>query len=64
MNFAVVVREKIVLIEVKLSATPRPTTATSIKILQKDFGDTLMPGYVLHPGDVTPPLDLGVTAIP
>lgn len=55
---------RLVPIEVKLSATPRPTMASSINIFRKDMGDKALPGYVLHPGDVTLPLGQGVTALP
>jgi predicted AAA+ superfamily ATPase len=51
-------------IEVKLSGTPRPAMASAIKIFHKDLGDRAMPGYVVHPGDVTLPLGSGVTALP
>ena len=55
---------KLVPIEVKLSATPRPAMAGAIKSLQKDFGEKAMPGYVVHPGDVRLPLGSNVTALP
>lgn len=55
---------KLVPIEVKLSATPRPAMASAIKTFQKDLEDKSMPGYVVHPGDVTLPLGPGVTALP
>ena len=55
---------RLVPIEVKLSATPRPAMASAIKTFQKDLGDKSMPGYVVHPGDVTLPLGQGVTALP
>ena len=55
---------KLVPIEVKLSATPRPAMASAVKTFQKDFGDKVMAGYVVHPGDITLPLGLGVTALP
>jgi predicted AAA+ superfamily ATPase len=51
-------------IEVKLSTTPRPAMASSIKTFQEDFGDRAMPGYVIHPGDVRLPLGSNVTALP
>ena len=51
-------------IEVKLSATPRPGMAASIRRLQKDFGPEAAPGYVVHPGDVRLPLGPGATALP
>ena len=55
---------KLVPIEVKLSATPRPAMAAAVKTFQKDFGDKSMTGYVVHPGDITLPLGPGVTALP
>jgi len=51
-------------IEVKLSATPRPAMAESIRKLRKDLGDRVGPGYVVHPGDSRLPLGDGVTALP
>ncbi len=55
---------KLVPIEVKLSATPRPAMASAIKTFQKDLGDKAMPGYVVHPGDIMLPLGPVVTALP
>ena len=55
---------KLVPIEVKLSATPRPAMASAVKTFQNDFGDKVMAGYVVHPGDITLPLVSGVTALP
>jgi predicted AAA+ superfamily ATPase len=55
---------KLVPIEVKLSATPRPAMASVIKTFHKDFGDKAMQGYVVHPGDIRIPLGPGVTALP
>jgi predicted AAA+ superfamily ATPase len=55
---------KLVPIEVKLSATPRPAMASSIKTFQKDLGDKSMQGYVVHPGDVRLTLGSNVTALP
>jgi hypothetical protein len=55
---------KLVPIEVKLSATPRPAMASAVKTFQKDFGDKVLAGYVVHPGDITLPLGPGVTALP
>jgi len=51
-------------VEVKLSATPRPKMASSIKIFQKDFGKKAAAGYVIHPGDIRFPLAPNVMAIP
>jgi predicted AAA+ superfamily ATPase len=55
---------KLVPIEVKLSATPRSSMASAIKTFRKDVGDKALPGYVVHPGDVTLPLGSSVTALP
>ena len=55
---------KLVPIEVKLSATPRPGMAAAIRTLQKDPGLDAVPGYVVHPGDVRLPLGPGATALP
>jgi predicted AAA+ superfamily ATPase len=55
---------KLIPIEVKLSATPRPAMAEGVISFQKDFGDKAGPGFVIHPGDVRLPLSSDVTAIP
>lgn len=55
---------KLIPIETKLSATPRPTMSSSIKTFQKDLEGASMPGYVVHPGDIRLPLAPGVTALP
>ncbi len=51
-------------IEVKLSATPRPAMAASIRIFRRDFKNAALPGYVVHPGDSRLPLGDGATALP
>ncbi len=51
-------------IEVKLSSTPRPAMASSIKTFMKDMGDKALPGYVVHPGSTRLPLGQGVEALP
>ncbi len=55
---------KLVPIEVKHSATPRPAMAVAIKTFLNDFGDKALPGYVVHPGDIRLPLGANVTALP
>ncbi|MFC1859354.1 ATP-binding protein [Thermodesulfobacteriota bacterium] len=55
---------KLVPIEVKLSGTPRPAMAASIKSMMEVFGEKVMPGYVIHPGDIRLPLGSNVTALP
>ena len=56
--------DKLVPVEVKLSATPRPAMASSIKEFQMVFEDKSLPGYVVHPGHVRLPLGSGVIALP
>jgi predicted AAA+ superfamily ATPase len=55
---------RLVPIEVKQSATPRPAMAAGITAFQKTFGDRAAPGYVVHPGDVRLPLAPAVTTLP
>lgn len=55
---------KLVPLEIKLSATPRPEMAASIHAFKRDFGDKSLQGYVIHPGNVCLPLGNGVTALP
>ena len=63
-DFVVETGGRLVPIEVKLSATPRPAMAAAIKIFQRDLESAAMPGYVVHPGDLHLPLGPGVTALP
>jgi hypothetical protein len=55
---------KLVPIEVKLSATPRSAMVSSVKTFQKDLGNKVLEGYVVHPGDITLSLGSGITALP
>ncbi|HXN48953.1 MAG TPA: ATP-binding protein [Bryobacteraceae bacterium] len=55
---------RLIPIEVKLSATPRPAMANAIRTFQEDFGDSAGPGYVIHPGNVVLPLAPKVVALP
>jgi predicted AAA+ superfamily ATPase len=55
---------RVVPIEVKLSATPRPAMAKGVVALRADLGERALPGYVVHPGDIRLPLAPGVTALP
>jgi len=55
---------RLVPIEAKLSATPRPPMASGIQAFQDALGDRAAPGYVIHPGEVRLPLAPNVTAIP
>lgn len=55
---------KLVPIEVKLSATPKPGMAAAIRSLRDDLGGKIAHGYVVHPGDTRLPLGNEVTALP
>jgi len=55
---------KLIPIEVKLSATPNPRMASAITGFKNDFPSRAMPGYVVHPGDVSLPLGPDATALP
>jgi predicted AAA+ superfamily ATPase len=55
---------RLIPIEVKLSATPRPAMATSVRAFQRDFIGKATTGYVIHPGDVRLPLAPEVMALP
>ena len=55
---------KLIPIEIKLSATPRPAMAGAIKAFQHDLGERALTGFVVHPGDVRLPLAPSVTALP
>ncbi len=63
-DFVVDVGGKLVPIEVKLSGTPRPAMARSIRVLRKDLGHRAWPGYLVHSGEVDLPLGPGVKALP
>ena len=55
---------KLIPIEAKLSATPRPAMADAILEFRRDVGKAVGPGYVVHPGDVKLPLAPEVMALP
>ena len=63
-DFVVETAGKLVPIEVKLSATPRPAMANSIRRFQSDLAGAAMPGYVVHPGDLHLSLGPKATALP
>ena len=56
--------ERLISLEVKLSATPRPAMARNLTSFQKDLGDRATAAYVIHPGEVRLPLAPGITALP
>ena len=63
-DFVVETDGRLVPIEVKLSATPRPAMANTIRRFQNDMAGAAMPGYVVHPGDLRLPLGPEATALP
>src|SRR5208337_3633194 len=42
---------RLIPLEVKLSATPRPAMARNLTGFQKDLQGRAAPGYVIHPGE-------------
>ena len=63
-DFLIVAESGLIPIEVKPSATPRPSMASGIRMFQRDLGDRAQPGFVVHGGDMRLPLGAGVTALP
>jgi len=63
-DIVVEVGGRMVPVEVKLSATPRPAMASGILALRQDLGDKVEVGYVVHPGEIQLPLAPGVRALP
>lgn len=55
---------RLIPVEVKLTATPRPAMANNIKKFRQDLGERARAGYVVHTGDVRLPLAPEVTALP
>lgn len=55
---------RLIPLEVKLSATPRPAMARNLTGFQKDLQGRAAPGYVIHPGEIRLPLAPVVTALP
>ena len=63
-DLVVEVDGRLIPMEVKLSATPRPAMANAVRTFQDDVGEKAGPGYVVHPGDVWLPLAPNVVAMP
>ncbi len=55
---------RLIPIEAKASATPRPAMAGGIRKFRAMYGDAAAPGFVVHPGDITLPLGDGTLAVP
>jgi predicted AAA+ superfamily ATPase len=63
-DFIVEEHGRLIPVETKLSATPRPGMASEIRSLRKDMGDKVASGYIIHPGDIRLPLGPDVVALP
>ena len=63
-DFIVEHRGKLIPIEAKLSATPRPTMAPGILAFRKDFPKKAEKGYIIHPGDMRLSIAPNVLALP
>ena len=55
---------RLVPLEVKLSATPKPSMAAGIEAFRRDLGPRAAKGYVVHPGAQILPLGPDVVALP
>ena len=55
---------KLIPIEAKLSATPRPTMVPGILAFRKDFPKKTERGYIIHPGDTKLSIAPNVLALP
>ena len=51
-------------IEVKLSATPRPEWTAGIEAFRRDHARRVGPGFVVHAGNTSRPLGEGSQALP
>ncbi len=63
-DFVIEAGGKLIPVEAKLSATPRPPMAAGIAAFQRDLGERAGHGYVVHSGDIRLPMRERVTAIP
>ncbi len=63
-DFVVESEGKLIPIEVKLSATPKPAMAAGIISFQQDFRGKAGTGYVIHSGQIRLSLAPGVMAVP
>jgi len=63
-DFVMETGTRLVPVEVKLSATPRPPMAAGIATFRSALGAKAAPGYVIHPGDIRLPLAPQVMALP
>ncbi len=63
-DFVVESEGRLLPLEVKRSATPRPAMASGIRTFRRDLGDRSHHGWVVHIGDIRLPLGDGVIAVP
>lgn len=63
-DLVVETQSKLIPIEIKLSATPRPDMAREIASFRRDLGERTASGYVIHPGKMALPLGDGAIALP
>jgi len=63
-DFVIEANGKLIPVEAKLSATPRPPMAAGIAAFQQDLGEKAGDGYVVHSGEIRLPLWERVTAVP
>jgi predicted AAA+ superfamily ATPase len=57
-------RGRLIPLEAKLSATPKPAMASGVRAFRNDLGARAASGYVVHTGDVELPLGPEVIALP
>jgi uncharacterized protein len=57
-------QQRLVAVEVKASATPRPAMASGLATFIQDYRARADKGWLIHLGDITLPLAPGITAIP
>jgi predicted AAA+ superfamily ATPase len=65
-EFGILVEQegKLIPIEVKLSAIPKPSMADGIHSLREDLGETVAPRYLVQPGTIHLPTGGKLTALP
>jgi predicted AAA+ superfamily ATPase len=63
-DFVIEQNQRLIPVEVKVSATPRPRMAAGISAFRTDLGRPALSGYVIHPGDVRLPLGPDAIALP
>jgi predicted AAA+ superfamily ATPase len=63
-DLVVEAQTKIIPVEIKGTATPRPDMVRGIAAFKRDFGERAAAGYVVYAGSMMLPLGAGVTALP